>query len=288
MHPQQTVSHITPQLSQIAVPSGVQSYCRLSKGDRPIIILHGRMENGLCWLPVAREIKGDFEIVMPDFRGHGKSRMIEEGVTIATLVEDLTLFIRKLHIDLPILLGHSMGAAVAAEYCAENPDTVSALILSDPPWFFDTEYRDGDIQIVEKMRKTIRRNKEARLETLQSYIHFSNPRWSREQCGYVALAWQEVSERVAESYQSPVSFSQWLDKFTPGKVPLMLIYGNPDKGAIVTEKVVKRVMDLDPSVHHVYVQGAGHNIHRDELNTFCSHVNTFFEKSINGASMQSC
>ena len=40
-------------------------------GKTPLILLHGVMDNGLCWTPVARDLQAQFDVIMPDARGHG-------------------------------------------------------------------------------------------------------------------------------------------------------------------------------------------------------------------------
>ena len=48
---------------------------------------------------------------------------------------DLAEMIRLLGLEQPIIGGHSMGAAVAAQLGARFPSLARALVLEDPPWF---------------------------------------------------------------------------------------------------------------------------------------------------------
>ena len=49
-------------------------------GDKPpLLLLHGFNEYGLTWLRVAKELEQDYDIIMVDARGHGRSEGIASG-----------------------------------------------------------------------------------------------------------------------------------------------------------------------------------------------------------------
>ena len=48
-------------------------YLRTGGAKPPLILLHGLMGSGACWTSVARALEGEFDVVMPDARGHGQS-----------------------------------------------------------------------------------------------------------------------------------------------------------------------------------------------------------------------
>ena len=39
----------------------------------PVILLHGVLDNGLCWIHTANELSDKYSVFMPDARGHGKT-----------------------------------------------------------------------------------------------------------------------------------------------------------------------------------------------------------------------
>ena len=54
-------------------------YLRTGGSGPPLIFLHGLTGNGACWTPVARFLQGDFDVLMPDARGHGQSSAPLQG-----------------------------------------------------------------------------------------------------------------------------------------------------------------------------------------------------------------
>ena len=48
-------------------------YYRTGGENPPLLLLHGFNENGLTWLRTARELERDYDVIMLDARGHGRS-----------------------------------------------------------------------------------------------------------------------------------------------------------------------------------------------------------------------
>ena len=58
-----------------------QHYYRTGNGDkRPLVLVHGFSDNGLCWTSVARELEPDYDVIMPDMRAHGLSARCNQGI----------------------------------------------------------------------------------------------------------------------------------------------------------------------------------------------------------------
>jgi pimeloyl-ACP methyl ester carboxylesterase len=93
----------------------------------PIVFIHGAGGNYLYWPPEIRRLTGQ-RIFAPDLPGHGKS----DGVgrqSIDDYAQCILDFLDALHIHKAIIIGHSMGAAVALTLALEHPRRVLALGL---------------------------------------------------------------------------------------------------------------------------------------------------------------
>jgi pimeloyl-ACP methyl ester carboxylesterase len=89
-------------------------YYRTSEGwslhPKPQVVLcHGFSDSGMCWAPVAMQLQGQYDLIMPDARGHGLSDQPETGYNLPMMASDLAHLIRSLDLDRPVLVGHSMG-----------------------------------------------------------------------------------------------------------------------------------------------------------------------------------
>ena len=48
-------------------------YTRTGGAKPPVVLAHGFSDDGLCWTPVAEALAADYDVVMVDARGHGRS-----------------------------------------------------------------------------------------------------------------------------------------------------------------------------------------------------------------------
>lgn len=71
-------------------------YYRSGGGARPLVLAHGLTDHGLCWAPIAAQLAADYDIVMYDARGHGRSDQPATGYTYDQLAADLAGLIQAL------------------------------------------------------------------------------------------------------------------------------------------------------------------------------------------------
>jgi pimeloyl-ACP methyl ester carboxylesterase len=93
----------------------------------PVILIHGAGGNHLHWPPEIRRLTGQ-RIFAPDLPGHGKS----EGVgrqSVADYARCILDLLDALHIHKAIIIGHSMGAAIALTLALDHSRHVLALGL---------------------------------------------------------------------------------------------------------------------------------------------------------------
>ncbi len=101
-----------------------------TEGDA-IICLHGRWGRGETWVDFMQTYGEKYRVIAPDQRGHGLSGKPVSKYTGDEMAADIVALMDHLGVDSIILVGHSMGAHVAACLCATHPDRVKALALLD-------------------------------------------------------------------------------------------------------------------------------------------------------------
>ena len=40
-----------------------------NENKRPLLLVHGFSDNGLCWTPTARNLESEYDVIMPDMNG---------------------------------------------------------------------------------------------------------------------------------------------------------------------------------------------------------------------------
>ena len=103
-----------------------------------LVFLHGL--NGLKWDPFLDELSNQYRVIAPHIPGTGSSTGLENIRDLWELVlayNDLfdTLGLKTVH-----LVGHSLGAMIAAEIAANNPERVKSLVLISPIGLFREEH----------------------------------------------------------------------------------------------------------------------------------------------------
>lgn len=226
----------------------------------PLVLLHGYTDNGLCWARVARDLQDEYDVYMPDARGHGRTQGDVHIFSYEQLAADVVAFIQALGLERPFLFGHSMGAQTALIVAALAPDLVRAIVLEDPPFDHAASH---DPQVLQTIADEARLFQERPLAEKMSAIRENNPGWHEAEIG----PWAESTEEYNPEIQSP-SVRQRMHQFvwrpTAVKVtcPVLLITADPAKG-IVTPAVAAEAARLMPRCETLQVPQAGHCIHRD-------------------------
>jgi pimeloyl-ACP methyl ester carboxylesterase len=124
----------------IELPEGSLAIHDLTPGEAaphaPVILaVHGITANGLSWQRVAEEVDrrhgpGAVRFLAPDLRGRGASRAAPGPFGLAAHVEDLTSIASVFGAE-PLLVGHSMGAFIAALAGATHPERFRGVVLVD-------------------------------------------------------------------------------------------------------------------------------------------------------------
>ncbi len=97
-----------------------------------VVLIHGLAASIYSWrhtiLPL---VQGGFRVIAFDNRGFGSSDKPAAGYSNAAYVDLLFELLDSLQIGEAVLVGHSMGGAIAAEAALTRPDRVRGLVLVD-------------------------------------------------------------------------------------------------------------------------------------------------------------
>ncbi|HWU76464.1 MAG TPA: alpha/beta fold hydrolase [Rhodanobacter sp.] len=120
-------------LDKHSVQAGDTRWVYYEGGEGPtIVLLHGFASNKEVWLPVAKLLSPHFHLIIPDLPGWGESsRQADASYDIDAQATRLDSFIGTLGLQRFVLVGHSMGGAIAAVYAGEHPQHVASLALVD-------------------------------------------------------------------------------------------------------------------------------------------------------------
>lgn len=120
-------------LSTHHVQIGKTNWAYYEGGKGPtVVLLHGYAGDRDVWLDVAPYLTNNFHLIIPDLPGWGQStRRPDANYDIAHQAARFAGFVHTLELKHFVLVGHSMGGAIAGTYASAHPDNVRSLVLMD-------------------------------------------------------------------------------------------------------------------------------------------------------------
>ena len=251
-------------------------YTRTGGNKPPIILLHGLMLNGLCWTGLAQALAQDYDVIMPDARGHGLSSVPAYGYRYEDHANDIAGLIKALRLPPPFLLGHSMGGMTAAVVASRDSPLLRGLILADPTFLSPAVQREVHASdVADQHRNMLTKS----LKEVVAEARGRHPTRSAHILELVARARLQISLHAFDVLTPPnPDYQQLMRDIT---VPSLLVFG--DNG-VISAAVAKELQALNPALQVQQIQGAGHALHFDQPKRFAAVVKDFLNSIETGDS----
>ncbi|WP_377700263.1 alpha/beta fold hydrolase [Paeniglutamicibacter sulfureus] len=118
----------------VELGSGIRIGCRISgpAGGPPMVLLHALGEQAASWSGVEERFASLFRVVNLDLRGHGDSDR-PGTYSFELMREDVIDVLDIMDLRDVVLIGHSMGGAVAYMVAQAQPGRIARLVVEDVP-----------------------------------------------------------------------------------------------------------------------------------------------------------
>ena len=252
---------------------GVRLHFHEFPGDGPpLVLLPGITSPAIMWDFVSRRLADFCHVFTLDTRGRGLSSSGDDlEYWLADYAADVQGVIEQLGLENPVVAGHSMGARIALKLAADVPPRVGPLILIDPPvsgpgrrdypielqWYLDGIHAASRGQVPEASHPLLKN-------------------WTAEQ---IALRDQWLPTCAVKAVtQSHRSFHEEdVHSLMPAIAsPTLLIYA--ETGGTVTADDAAEITRLIPDSRAVRIDGVGHMIPWDDLETFVGIIENFLRE----------
>lgn len=242
-------------------------YLRTGGAGPSLVLLHGLTGNGICWSPLARSLEDEFDVVMPDARGHGKSSAPLHGYRYDDHASDTLGLIRGLGLAAPILLGHSMGGMTAAVVASQIGDVIRGVILVDPTFLSPQRQREVcDSDAAEQHRRLLSLNRDDVLAEARA----RHPHRSSEIVELLAEA--RLQTRLSAFGVLTPPNPEYHQLLSTIRVPILLVIGD---APIVSFETARELQKLSPRVRIEQIQNAGHGVPYDQPERFEAVIRSF-------------
>jgi 3-oxoadipate enol-lactonase len=196
-------------------------------------------------------------------------------VSIATLADALRDFLAALHLERPVLVGHSIGGMIVQRFIADRPDAARAVVLAQTSPAFGRP--DGDWQ-----RKFI----EDRLGPLDrgETMTMLAPKLVADLVGDAPDAAGVALATISMAATDPASYRSMMlalvgfdlkDALARIAVPTLVLSGSKDGNAPAS--MMRRMADAIPGAHYVDLDGCGHLANLERPADFDAALRGFLE-----------
>ena len=96
----------------------------------PLLLVHGLMVTGEMFEPLLDQFATRHRVIVPDLRGHGRSRALPPPYTVRQLAADLSRLLDHLGIESTAVLGYSQGGAIVQQLALDHPEQCGRLVLA--------------------------------------------------------------------------------------------------------------------------------------------------------------
>lgn len=233
--------------------NGVVSYRSCGNGPA-IVLLHGIGSGAASWLHCALQLAQDAQVIAWNAPGYGHSSALPEAApSAADYALRLEQFLRTVGIRHCLLVGHSLGAMMAAAHAATGSDTVSRLLLLSPAQGYGSSARQARGKQIEQER----------LDTLRTLgvqgMAERSGRMLSAQAGTAARAWVRWNMLGLDpaGYTQAVRMlcSDDIHRYQPLKHPAAVYCGSADT---ITTPEDSRALAAQFNLRFELIDSAGH------------------------------
>ncbi len=229
------------------------------KDGLPVLFLHAFAGDSSQWADQLSHLRHKRRALAIDLRGHGKSAGPRDGdYRIEAFVKDVEAVVAKLEIPRFVLVGHSMGGAVAAKYAGAHPDRVAGLVLVGAPGKIPPEQSKQIMGAIES-------NYDA---TMKAY-------WEKLVTGAQPRVRTQILERM-DSVQREPALAIMRALFADDPLPSIDRYPGP-KLIIYTASgdTPNDLQNVRPAIPHVKMEGTSHWPQLDKPGEFNGKLDAF-------------
>ena len=249
-----------------------------------LVFLHGAMGFSLNWRRIAKAFENEYQVLVFDQRGHGRSFQPATGYAPEDYSDDLRKILDELGWEQIRLVGHSMGGRTAFHFAYEFPQRVTQLVIEDVgPGIYPTgaslvlrmldavpvpfvTKREAKRWFDEEFPKIFK--DERNVAGLSGYLYANLTENEAKQA-----VWKFYAPGVRESIAQGRASDRW-DVIESLSIPTLVIRGAESRD--LARAVFERMIKENSWIRGVEIPNAGHWVHSDQPDLFIETLRDFF------------
>ncbi len=253
-----------------------------NSGDR-IVFIHGLMAFSANWRKIANRLEGEFQCLIYDQRGHGRSFKPETGYTPEIFAEDLNKITNELGWENFHLVGHSMGGRNAMVFANLYPEKIRTLTIED----IGPDADSKNYMYYENMLNSV----PTPFQDKQQIKDFFNQKFAKDFTPKEAPSilslflqsnieekpdglfdWKFSKKAIISIVREGHQKDRW-HEVSSFKMPVLLIRGQ--NSHVLKYETFEKMKQMNPNIQGVQIVGAGHWVHYEKYEEFTTVLKDF-------------
>ena len=254
--------HVVHKIDGIGINCWVNAR-QVDHNKRTLVFVHGSGGDHTVWIHQYTQMKEEFNVAALDLPGHGRSKGKGEQ-DVALYVEWVRKIIKELNLSKPVLIGHSLGAAISLTFAIKYGDLLSGIVPVG-----------GGVRmpVNEMILEGLKTDPEA---VIALAAKFSISKINRAR--FMGPLYEALSKVNPDIIYGDFSACDRLDitnEISQIKTPALVICGADDK--MMPPAMSQFLADNIPGAWLVLIESAGHMVMLEEVNAFNREIRMFVE-----------
>jgi pimeloyl-ACP methyl ester carboxylesterase len=250
-------------------------------GAPKMVLLHGWMDVSASFQFMVDELRGEWDVYAPDWRGYGLTEWGKSDCYwFPDYLADLDFILEKVEPARPVnVVGHSLGGNAAALYAGTRPERVAKLVNLEG---FGLKATSADkaperyAQWLEELRSPPRLRPYASFAELAERLQKGNGRLSKERADFLARHWGHEKDGKIVLRADPAHkivnatlyrYEEALACWRQVRAPVLWVEGSEwdglkSRGPTPEQLAERRAAFRD--LRFAQIAGAGHMLHHDQ------------------------
>lgn len=243
-------------------------------GDETVLLSHGLLWSGKMFQKQVEALKTNYQVVVYDHRGQGRTEVTESGYDMDSLFDDAVQLIEKLNLGKVHFGGLSMGGFVAMRMAARRPDLVKSLILMETsalpePFKFKYTILNTIVKLfgVSSVEKPV-----MKIMFGDTFLNDSKRANEKEQWANELKTNKKSITKAVSGVIDRVGVEDELQNIT---CPTLILVGTEDKATIPAK--AEFIASKIPHAKLVYIQNGGHTASIEEPEQYNQAILSFLK-----------
>jgi pimeloyl-ACP methyl ester carboxylesterase len=257
-----------------------------------LFLLHGWMDVSASFQFTVDELRHDWHVIAPDWRGFGLSERTHTSYWFADYIADLDAVLEHYQPEAPAyVVGHSMGGNVANLYAGVRPERVGKLVLAEGFGLPPTTPEKAPERYAKWLEES---RSEPELKTYESFdgvvarLQKTNPRLTDARAKFLAPHWAQrdadgVIRLQADPHHKMVNpvlyrIEEAMACWKRISAPTLWLWGDGEwmkKWLKGDASLLDGYRACYRSLHEEKIVGAGHMMHHDQPLEFARAIESF-------------